>query len=104
METVLAIDEPEMVPKNADDTTLTLAGPPVYLPATTMALSMKNWPNPMRWATTPNNTKWKTTVETTHSVTPKIPSDGKYMLLMNCRQSTPGCLRTCNGIYGPSNA
>ena len=42
VDTVLAIDEPEMVPKNADETTLTLAGPPVYLPATTMALSIKN--------------------------------------------------------------
>jgi hypothetical protein len=29
VETVLAIDDPEMVPKNADDTTLTLAKPPV---------------------------------------------------------------------------
>ncbi len=29
VETVFAIDEPEMVPKKADDTTLTLAGPPV---------------------------------------------------------------------------
>ncbi len=29
VDTVLAIDEPEMVPKKADDTTLTLARPPV---------------------------------------------------------------------------
>ena len=29
VETVLAIDDPEIVPKKADDTTLTLARPPV---------------------------------------------------------------------------
>ena len=29
VDTVLATDEPEMVPKNADETTDTFAGPPV---------------------------------------------------------------------------
>ena len=69
-----------------------------------MALSMKNWPRPMRWAITPKSTKWKTMVETTQRVTPKMPSWGKYMLLMNCRQSTPGCLRIWIGRCGPSRA
>ena len=57
VETVLAIEEPEIVPKKAEETTLTLAGPPVYLPARIIALSTKNWPSPIRWATTPNRTK-----------------------------------------------
>ena len=55
--TVLAMDEPEIVPNSADDTTLTLAGPPANRPANTWATSMKNLPRPMRWAMTPNSTK-----------------------------------------------
>ena len=70
VDTVLAIDDPEIVPNKAEDTTETFASPPVYLPAATVAKSTKNCPRPMRWAKTPNSTKWKTTVETIHKVTP----------------------------------
>ena len=83
VDTVLAIEDPEIVPKKAEETTDTLAGPPVYRPANIMALSTKNCPRPIRCATTPNSTKWNTTVETTHKVTPNMPSEGKYMLLTN---------------------
>ena len=55
-------------------------------------MSTKNWPSPMRWASTPNSTKWNTTVDTIHSVMPKMPSAGKYMLLMYWAQLMPGCL------------
>ena len=49
--------EEEAYTKNADDTTLTLARPPVYRPATTVATSTKNCPRPIRCANTPNSTK-----------------------------------------------
>ncbi len=57
VETVLAIEEPEIVPKKADETTLTFANPPVYLPAKIVAISTKNWPKPILCAKTPNKTK-----------------------------------------------
>ena len=43
--TVLAIDEPEIVPINADEKIATLAGPPENLPAMTIAKSMNNCPS-----------------------------------------------------------
>ena len=98
VDTVLAMEDPEIVPKNADDTTLTFANPPVYRPAITVAISTKNWPRPIRCANTPNNTKWNTTVETIHNVTPKMPSAGKYMLLMYCDQLMPGCFKISIGM------
>ena len=52
---------------------------------------MKSWPSPVRCAITPNSTKWKTMVETTQSVTPKIPSCGKYIEDTKVRNFTPGC-------------
>ena len=42
VDTVFATDEPEIVPKKADETTETFAGPPVYFPARIVALSMNN--------------------------------------------------------------
>ncbi len=47
VETVFAIDEPDIVPNNADETTDTFANPPVYRPATTVAISTKNCPSPI---------------------------------------------------------
>ena len=35
---------------------------------------MKNCPSPMRVASTPNSTKWKTKVATTFTGMPKMPS------------------------------
>jgi len=72
--TVLAIEEPEMLPNRAEDRTDTFAGPPGYRPAATVARSMKNWPRPILVAITPNSTKWNTKVATTFSGMPKIPS------------------------------
>ena len=39
---VLAMDEPEMVPSNALETTATFAGPPGLVPVKAMAVSTKN--------------------------------------------------------------
>ena len=104
VETVLAIEDPEIVPNKAEDTTDTLARPPVYLPATTVARSTKNCPKPILCARTPNKTKWNTTVDTIHSVIPYIPRSGKYILLTNRDQLRPGCFKICTGIYGPRTA
>ena len=103
VDTVLATDDPEIVPKNAEDTTDTLAGPPTYCPATMVALSMNNCPSPVRCAITPNSTKWNTMVETTHSVTPKIPSCGKYIEDTKVLKFTPGCFSNPGNI-GPKRA
>ena len=53
--TVFAIDEPEIVPINAEEKIATLAGPPEYLPASNIAKSMNNLPRPTLVANTPNN-------------------------------------------------
>ena len=58
--TVLAMDEPEIEPSMAEESTETLAGPPAKRPASAEARSMKSWPSPMRVASTPKSTKWKT--------------------------------------------
>ena len=40
--TVLAMEDPEIIPNRAEEKTLTLAGPPAYRPATQEAKSIKN--------------------------------------------------------------
>src|SRR3546814_521140 len=50
--TVLATDDPEIMPKRAEPKIETLAGPPAKRPATKAAQSRKSWPSPMRVATT----------------------------------------------------
>lgn len=77
VETTLATAEPEIVPNSAEDTTETFAGPPTKRPATTVDRSTKSLPRPIFCATAPNSTKWKTTVETTQSGMPNMPSAGK---------------------------
>ena len=59
-----------------------LGGTVVYRPARIIALSTKNLPKSILRATSPKMTKWKTAVETTHSVAPNIPFDGKYIELL----------------------
>ena len=51
--TVFAIEDPEMVPRKAEEKIATLAGPPEYLPAITIAKSINNWPKPILVASTP---------------------------------------------------
>ena len=58
--TVLAMEEPEIMPISPEASTDTLAGPPANRPATQWAMSMNNCPRPTRMATMPNSTKWKT--------------------------------------------
>ena len=77
VDTALATEEPEIMPNMAEEATQTLAGPPVKRPARIVERSTNSWPSPMRCATVPNSTKWKTTVATTQRVTPKMPSAGK---------------------------
>ena len=52
--------DPEIVPINALEKIATLAGPPEYRPAITIAKSMNNCPRPMRVARTPNRMKRNT--------------------------------------------
>ena len=54
--TVLAIDEPEIMPNSADPKIETLAGPPEKRPVSAVARSMKKRPSPTRVASTPNST------------------------------------------------
>jgi hypothetical protein len=54
--TVLAIDEPEIIPKRPDAKIETFAGPPENRPAAAVARSIKRRPRPMRVASTPNST------------------------------------------------
>ena len=77
VDTTFATAEPEIVPNSADDTTETLAGPPTKRPATTVETSTNRRPSPIFCATAPNSTKWNTTVETTQSGMPNMPSAGK---------------------------
>ena len=68
--TVLATEDPEMVPNKAEDNTETFAGPPAVHPAMAMAMSIKNFPRPVFMVKMPNRTKWKTKVATTPKGTP----------------------------------
>ena len=54
--TVLAMDEPEIMPKSPDPKIETLAGPPTKRPKAAEARSMKKRPSPIRVASTPNST------------------------------------------------
>ena len=58
--TVFAIEDPDIVPRNAEEKIATFAGPPEYLPAITIAKSINNCPNPIRVASTPNKINKKT--------------------------------------------
>ena len=60
MVTVLAIDEPEIVPMNAEEKIATFAGPPENFPAINMAKSINNLPKPTLVANTPNKINKKT--------------------------------------------
>ena len=74
VETVLATDEPETVPCNADERTATLAGPPTAHPAAALATSIKNWPMPVFSRQAPNMIKRNMKVEQTPMGLPITPS------------------------------
>ena len=57
---MLAIDDPEIVPMNADEKIATFAGPPENLPAMTIAKSINNFPKPTLVARTPKRINKKT--------------------------------------------
>ena len=54
--TVLAIEEPEIMPNKPDAKIDTFAGPPENRPASAVANSMNRRPRPIRVASTPNRT------------------------------------------------
>ena len=60
MVTVLAMDDPEIVPIKADEKIATLAGPPENFPAINIDRSMKSFPKPTRVAKTPKSINKKT--------------------------------------------
>ncbi len=72
--TVLAMDEPEIMPVIIDDSTAALAGPPRSAPSSAMATWMNQLPPPARSSRAPNSTKRKIIVVETPSATPKTPS------------------------------
>ena len=54
--TVLAMEDPEIIPKRPEAKIETFAGPPEKRPASAVAKSMKKRPSPMRVASTPKRT------------------------------------------------
>ncbi len=60
VDTVLAIDDPEMVPVRPDDTTATNPGPPTTLPATALAIAITKSPAPELNRKAPNRMNIKT--------------------------------------------
>ena len=51
--TTLATAEPLMEPRKPEASTATLAGPPLVWPARELAMSLKNWPMPHLFITSP---------------------------------------------------
>ena len=52
---MLAIDDPDIVPINADEKIATFAGPPENLPAISIDKSINNFPKPTLVAKTPKS-------------------------------------------------
>ena len=71
--TVFAIDEPEIVPINAEEKIATFAGPPENFPAINIAKSINNFPKPTLVARTPNKIKRKTYWAITPTAIPYTP-------------------------------
>ena len=72
--TVLAMDEPEIMPVIIDDSTAAFAGPPRRAPSSAIATLMNQLPPPALSRSPPNNTKRKIIVVDTPSATPNTPS------------------------------
>ncbi len=79
VDTVLATELPEIVPKKPDANTATLAGPPTYFPAAARAKSIKNLPSPVLCKKAPKSTKRNTKEAETPKGIPKIPSVVRYI-------------------------
>ena len=58
--TVFAIDDPDIVPINAEEKIATFAGPPENFPAINIDKSINNFPNPTLVAKTPKRMNKKT--------------------------------------------
>ncbi len=72
--TVLAMDEPEIIPVIIDDKTAAFAGPPRRAPRRAIATLMNQLPPPAFSSKDPNSTNRKIIVVDTPSATPKTPS------------------------------
>ena len=72
--TTLAMALPDTDPIAAEARTAAFAGPPLCLPVTAYARSMKNWPAPVTSRSAPNKMKMKTKDAATPNGIPYIPS------------------------------
>lgn len=72
--TTLAMDEPEMMPVEAEATTAALAGPPRKRPSNEMAEAMKYHPAPAVSSMAPKRTNRKMKLVDTPKATPNTPS------------------------------
>ena len=72
--TVFETEEPETVPKRADDKTATFAGPPLAPPAMALHTSMKKCPMPVFSSKAPNRMNKNIKVEHAPIGVPIIPS------------------------------
>ena len=72
--TVLAIEEPEIIPVIIEDNTAAFAGPPRKAPNNEIATLMNQLPPPAFSSSAPNKTKRNIMDVDTPSATPKTPS------------------------------
>ena len=72
--TVFAMEDPEIKPVMAEETTAAFAGPPRRCPIRAKAILMNQFPAPALSSREPNKTKRKTRDVETFSAIPKTPS------------------------------
>src|SRR3990167_8668958 len=101
--TTLATADPEIVPKKAEETTDTLAGPPWERPATSLSRSTKVSPPPVWYSTAPNTRKMATSVAEIPVTAPRIPWVERNSDSWIDVQEKPRCPQV-PGIHGPRKA
>ncbi len=89
--TTTATAAPLIMPKRPEATTATFAGPPLVPPAMALAKSLKNWPMPHLFITSPNAINRKIYVEATLTDDPYIPSVLEKKWLINFCHVYPLC-------------
>ena len=88
--TVLATEEPEIIPCSPEAATAALAGPPVNRPAARKARSLKNWPMLVRSSTTAKKRNRKMKFAETWMGVPKMPApEERKVLVTSSSQSWP---------------
>ena len=89
VEATLALAEPEMEPKSAEEMTETLAAPPVSRPAAAAATFMKPCPASPAFSTAPKMTKIDTTPTDTPVRLPHKPPSVMTSVPRKLRSGTP---------------